>query len=339
MRATIHQIAKAAGVSIATVSRVLNKSDHPVNAETSRRVWQVAAELGYRTNYVARGLRTEQTRTIGVITDDIVSDFTPPIVRAVQDRLKQDGYYCVIVSADRNPVTQAEAVDDMLSHGVDGVVFVESWHHSALGLLEQAGKPYVYVHRQFGQTFYPSVVPDETHGSRLAVRHLIELGHRRIGYINGPQHYYVSDIRLAGYQCELELAGVAFDPALVQRGDWKVESGYQAMQLILQQAERPTAIFAANDLMAVGAIYAIQDSGLATPEDVAVVGYDNRDIAALVRPALTTVTLPCYEMGEEAAAVLLRLLAAVERNLDEEDHAETKVSGRLIVRQSCGARQ
>jgi LacI family transcriptional regulator len=295
--------------------------------------------VGYRTNYVARGLRTERTRTIGVITDDIVSDFTPPIVRAVQDRLKKDGYYCVIISADRNPITQAEAVDDMLARGVDGVVFVESWHHSALGLLERAGRPYVYVHRQFEQTFYPSVVPDESYGSRLAVQHLLRLGHRRIAYINGPQHYYVSDIRLAGYRTELELASIAVDPALVQRGDWTVASGYQAMQTILQQNERPTAVFVANDLMAVGALYAIQDAGLRTPQDVAIVGYDNRDIAALVRPALTTVTLPCYEMGQEAAVVLLRLLAPNGHNPDHEDRTEVKVCGRLIVRQSCGALQ
>ena len=339
MRVTIHQIAQAAGVSIATVSRVLTNSAHPVSTDTSRRVWQAADELGYRPNYVARGLRTEQTYTVGVITDDIVSDFTPPIVRAVQDRLKKDGYYCVIISADRNPDVQAEAVEDMLDRGVDGVVFVESWHHSALGLLEQAGKPYVYVHRQFEQTFYPSVVPDEFYGSRLAVRHLLDRGHRRIAYINGPQHYYVSDIRLEGYRTELNLAGIAFDPGLVARGTWKVESGYQAMQTILQQGDPPTAVFVANDLMAVGAIYAIQDAGLRTPQDIAIVGYDNREIAALVRPALTTVTLPCYEMGEEAAALLLRLLTPNGHEAEQEERTELKVRGRLIVRQSCGAEQ
>ncbi len=336
MPITIRQIAEAAGVSVATVSRVLNRSAHPVHAETSQRVLAIATQLGYRPNYMARGLRTDRTHIIGVVTDDITGLFTPPMVRALQDRLQHDGYHCVIINADRDPARQEEAVRELLAHGVDGVVFVESWHHSVTSLLTEVNKPYVYVHRQFDQTFYPSVVPDELYNARLAVRHLIQLGHRRIGYINGPTNYYVSAMRLEAYQYELALAGITLDAQLVLPGDWQLATGYRAMQMMLRLAEPPSAIFAANDMMAAGAIYAIQDANLSVPADIAVVGYDNREVAVVIRPALTTVTLPCYEMGKRSAELLLQLLNQPEEATGVTGREEIKVRGHLIVRDSCG---
>ncbi len=332
MPATLHDVAEAAGVSIATVSRVLNNSSHPVNAATRARILETAEKLDYRPNVMARGLRTDRTHAIGVITDDITSPFSPLIIRGIQDRLKQAGYTCVIVSADWDPDIEQEAIHDLVSRSIDGVIFVESWHRSANETLDLAGRPYVFVHRQFDVGYRYSVAPDEVYGAKLAVDHLLQLGHVRIGFVNGPTHYYASTDRLQGYREAIAPSGIAFDEQLVARGDWEAASGYAAMQQILAASTLPTAVFVANDHMALGAIYAIWDAGLNVPADIAIVAYDDRPIAAIFRPSLTTVTLPCYEMGQASAELLLDRMAD-----KDEPIGEVKIRGRLIVRESCGA--
>jgi DNA-binding LacI/PurR family transcriptional regulator len=164
------------------------------------------------------------------------------------------------------------------------------------------------------------------------VQHLIGLGHRRIGYINGPEDWHNSRDRLAGYTDTLANHSIAVDPPLIQAGDWEFESGYSAAGILLDLPERPTAIFAGNDLMALGAIYRIQDAGLAVPGDIAVIGYDNRDFTKIFRPKITTVGLPVYEMGRTAAELLLQQITE-----GKSEFAELKVKGRLHVRETCGA--
>ena len=335
MPVTIRQLAKAAGVSIATVSRVLNNTNHPVNEETRQRILKLAQEMSYRPNQVARSLRTERSGMIGIIADDISkTPFSPLIVRGIQDYMASAGYYCMIINADWNPEKEKEAMHDLMNRSTDGVIFVETWHNSINIDLDVANKPYVFVHRLFTNSSTYSVIPDEIYGARIAVNHLLKLGHRRIGYINGPENYYSSAERLRGYQLELEEMGIPFDPALTARGDWNATSGYEGAKQLLANPQRPTAIFAANDVMALGAIYAIQDAKLRVPEDIAIVGYDDREIASLVRPSLTTVILPCYDMGWASAAMLLNLLKGRADNVDE-----IKIRGLLIVRQSCGAQE
>lgn len=332
MPVTIRDVAEAAGVSIATVSRVLNNKDHPVGAATRQRILHTAEGLGYRPNIAARSLRTERSSTVGVIADDIIGPFATRIIRGIQDRLKPEGYLCVIISADWDPDAEREAIHDLASRSIDGIIFSETWHKAAVELLDVASKPYVFVHRQFAVPGQFSAIPDEMFGAQLATSHLLRLGHRRIGYINGPEHYYASEVRLQGYQAVLAGAGIAYDPDLVARGDWAVDGGYAAACRLLRSEPRMTALFAGNDLMAAGAIYALRDAGLHVPEDVAVVGYDDREISRIFRPALTTVTLPCYEMGQASAQMLLDRMAG-----RSEIGEEVKVSGHLIVRQSCGS--
>lgn len=332
MPVTIREVADAAGVSIATVSRVLNDKPHPVGEATRRRILSLAEEMGYRPNQAARSLRTERSATIGIITDNIDSPHSTMMIRGIQDRVKEAGYICVVISADWDPKTEREAIHDLASRSIDGIIFAETWHRSANEILALSNKPFVFVHRQFGSEHPHSVTPDEVFGARLAVGHLLGLGHRRIGYINGPAEYYASADRLAGYYLELAEHGIACDPALVMRGDWQVESGYAAAVELLNVHPRPTAIFAGNDLMAAGAMYAVFDAGLRVPQDVAFVGYDNREIARIFRPSMTTVTLPLYGMGEASAQMLLNLLAG-----NGEPQAEVKIRGRLIIRESCGA--
>jgi LacI family transcriptional regulator len=330
MAVTIHEIAEAAGVSIATVSRALNNAGHTVNQETKMRILAIASELGYQPNQAARNLRTERSSVIGIVADDIVSPFTPVIIRGIQDFFKQAGYSCLITNTDWDPDKELAAIDEIAGH-TQGIIFVESWHRSINPKLDQAQKKYVYVHRMYASSYLHSVVPDEVYGAQVAVRHLIGLGHQHIAFINGPERYYASIDRLKGYQLELESAGIPFEPSLVERGDWDVVTGHAAMRKLLDNNPQPTAVFAANDLMALGAIHAIQDAGLRVPQDIAIVGYDDREIAALTRPSITTVSMPCYEMGETAAQMLLDLLTE-----DAEPLEEQKIRGELIVRESSG---
>ena len=332
MAVTIREISEAAGVSVATVSRALNNSDHPINPETKQRILDLAQQLGYYPNHVARSLRTDRSPIIGIICDDITSVFTTAIVRGIQDRLKADDYFCIVINTDWDPASEQRAIRDLAGHSIEGIIFAETTHQSANVELNIEDKKHVFVHRLFPIGYPNSVIPDEMYGSRLAVSHLIRLGHRRIGHIAGSKEYFSAEERLQGYRQELAAAGIPYDPTLVEPGGFDVEPGYAAAQKLLDLPEPPTAIFAANDLIALGTIYAAQDKGLRVPEDLAIVGYDDKEIASLSRPKLTTVTLPCFEMGQASAEHLLALI----RN-EETPNEEIKIKGKLIIRESCGA--
>lgn len=334
MAVTIRQVAEAANVSVATVSRALSNSNHPMSAETRQRIVELAQKMGYHPNQVARSLRTERSPIIGVICDDITSAFTTAIVRGIQDRLKADGYFCIIINTDWNPQNEQRAIQDLAGHSIEGIIFTETTHQFANQELNLDDKKYVFVHRLFPKDYAHSVVPDETYGGRLAVDHLIGLGHRRIGHIKGAPTYYSSEDRFQAYRAALQEAGIPFDEALVEIGNYDVENGYKAAQKLLDLPEPPTAIFAGNDLTALGTIYAAQDKGLRVPDDLAIVGYDDQQIASLARPTITTVTLPCFQMGQASAELLLSLLTKGETAQDE-----IKVKGELIIRESCGSGQ
>ena len=332
MPVKLEDVAKASGFSVPTVSRVLASSNYPVNAATREKILAVAQSLGYKPNLSARSLRTDRSNTIGIIIDDLVSPFTPPIVRGIQDYLTEYDYLSLIVNSDWNPALEQEAIRTLLSRPVDGIIFVEYSHLALSTDLEQSKKPHVFVHRLFGTPIKNSVVPDDHYGGALAVRHLIALGHKRIAFIGGPQAWHSSTQRLEGYKSELIANNIEFDPALVQLSDWELEGGYRAAQNLLGLPQRPTAIFSANDLMALGAIRAIQDAGANVPNDIAVVGYDNRDLAKIVRPRITTVSMPVYEMGWAAAEILLKQITD-----GREERDEIKIQGQLFIRDSCGS--
>ncbi len=280
---------------------------------------------------MARSLRTDRTHTIGIIVDDIVTPFSPLIVRGVQDVLTCHEYLGLVVNTDRSQALEQDAIASLISRPVDGFVFVESVYRKATDELERSGKPYVFVHRLFDSSIQNSVVPDDYNNAALAVRHLLGLGHRRIAHIRGPEGWHPAERRLAAYLDEMAAAGLHPDPAYVQLSTWEAPSGYEACRQLLALPERPTAVFAANDWIALGAIYAIQDAGLRVPQDVAVVGYDNQEFTRRVRPPITTVSLPAYRMGVRAAEILWEKLEGAQGDVDEE-----KVPGQLYVRSSCG---
>jgi len=334
MPVTLTELARAAGCSVSTVSRALNSSDHPVNDATRERILALANELGYRPNMTARGLKMDRTFTIGLIVYNIGSPFTPVLIRGIQEYLKQRDYFSILISTDWDPELESEAVHQLISRSIDGVIFVESWRDESNNTLDLANKPYVFVYRLFNGSYANSVIMDDAFGARLAVEHLINLGHRRIAFIAGPQGWEASKERLEGYRAVLAENKLPYDPALVETGNWEVQSGYQATKNYLSMPDKPTAIFAANDFMALGAIYAIQDAGLNAPNDVAVVGYDDREFASFSKPTITTVCPPSFEMGQKVAQLILD-------RIENQTEVETpvRVPGRLIVRESCGSKQ
>ncbi len=332
MTVTLEDVARASGFSLPTVSRVLSESSYPVSAATRQRVLEVAGRLGYTPNLAARGLRTNRSSAVGIVVDDIMSPFVPPILRGIQDRIAEDDLSSVVVNADWNPAMEQKAISGLLSRRVDGILFVEYSHLAVNEELERSGKPHVFAHRLFGASIKNSVVPDDAYGAALAVNHLLRLGHTRIGFISGPASWHSARGRYEGYVATLARRSIALDPALVEYGDWETDSGYAAARALLRTDAPPTAIFAANDLMALGALYAAQDAGLRVPQDVAVVGYDNRDFARIVRPRMTTVSMPVYEMGRIAAELLVRQISNGKEQADE-----IKVRGELLIRETCGA--
>lgn len=332
MRVTLVEVARAAGVSVATTSRVLSRSPYPVSEETRRRVLEAAQTLGYEPNLLARSLRTDQSLTIGIIVENILSPFVSPIVRGIQEYLRPRHYIGIILNSDRDPEVEAWALRSLSTRRIDGVILVETYRRSSEEITELAAVPHVFIHRIFDSERAHSVMADDVYGARLAVRHLAQLGHRRIAFIGGLEGWDGSVKRRIGYQDELAANGITFDEQLVRAGDWGVQSGYDATRELLALTARPTAIFAANDLMALGAIYAAQEAGLRVPGDLAVVGYDDRDFAGYIRPAITTIRMPCEEMGCAGAEMLLNLIEGKTSVT-----GPIRIRGELRVRESCGA--
>jgi LacI family transcriptional regulator len=332
MPAKLKDIARESGFSISTVSRVLNNSPYPVSASAREKILETSHTMGYRPNMVARSLRTNQTNTVGILVDDLLSPFTPPVVRGIQDQLKESKFISLIVNSDWDFEQEQAGIESLLSRPVDGIIFVEYSHLTSSDALTNANKPGVFVHRLFGTPIKNSVVPNDIYGACLAMDHLIHLGHRSIAYISGLENWHNSKERLEGYKKTLEKYGIPLVDEWIRLGDWEVGGGYGATQSLLRLSNRPSAIFAANDLMALGSIYAIQDAGLTVPDDIAVVGYDNREFTWIVRPNITTVEMPVYEMGRIAAEILLRQIVDGTR-----ENEEVKVKGELIIRDTCGA--
>ena len=333
MAVTLAEIARLADVSVSTVSRALSNHNYPLKEKTRQEILRLAEQMGYKPNLVARSLQNNRTHLVGVIVDRMQSPFSAATVQGIQDGLRNAGYSISIAYSNRDQALVIEAINSFYSRQVDGIVILNSWLHTYNDpILSMQDRPFVFVNRVFSNCMQNCVGPGDRYGAQLATQHLFDLGHRRIGYINGVEEWIEAQDRLAGYRDILVKNGLPVDEALIKHGDWGVESGYHATQDLLALNERPTAIFAANDIMALGAIYAIQEAGLRTPGDIALVGYDDRDFAAWIRPALTTVQMPSFEMGQAAARLLLQQIA------QEEPEDATQIPGKLIVRESCGAK-
>lgn len=333
MTATIREVALAAGVSIATVSRVVSGSKHCVSAATRRRVLAAVARLRYQPNLVAQGLKSRVTHTIGLIVPDISNPFFPAIVRGIEDVANQAGLAVLLCNTYEDLSKERSYLALLRKRMVDGLIFATVGANTEhLKMLQRQRMPSVLIARAPGGVDMDAVLVDNRRGEREAVEHLLRLGHRRIAFIGGPAILPVALERLAGYRDALTAAGVRFDPALVFDGGFRPEGGAAAAEALLRRRVKFTAIVAANDLMAIGAMEGLRRHGRRVPRDVAVVGYDDITFASLVAPPLTTVAQPKYQMGRLAMERLLELLnggASRPRRLVLEP--------RLVVRKSCGS--
>jgi len=331
---TIRDVALYAGVSVATVSRVINDSAHKVHGTTRRRVLRAVARLGYHPNAVAQGLRRGTTRTIALIVPDITNPFFPAVARGVEDVARRHGYALVLGNTDGDPARERAYLDILRKRWVDGVLFASaSGDARPLRALRAGEVPAVLIAREATDGEIDTVLVDSFAGMRLATSHLLRLGHRRIAYIGGPRGLPVARERLRGYHQALHDHGIRPDPRLVVAGDFRVDGGRAAMRRLLARQRAFTALVAANDLMAIGAMEVLRAAGRRIPEDVAVVGFDDIPFAAFVEPPLTTVAQPTYRLGALAMERLLALMRG-----EAVDARRMVLKPQLVVRRSCGAR-
>ena len=326
-RITLREVAEAAGVHASTASRALNEDTREVvNPQTVARVMRAAERLGYTPNPIARGLRTNRTMTVGIVIPDIGNPLFGPIIAGVEERLGAEGYSLLIADADReDPASTASIVNTLIERRTDGLILATSSREDDLvDDLARRGVPTVLVNRTVDSSPIPSIVGDDHAGIGLAVRHLVDLGHRRIGHIAGPLALSTGMSRYQAFLTWAKSLGVDVADDAVEEAEWyQVQPGFDAASALLERRPDVTAIVCANDLLALGAYRAIRARGLEVGADISVTGYNDMPLLDLMQPPLTSVRVPYRQMGSEAAAMLLSMV-----NSDGE-HAKP-VSMRLV---------
>ena len=326
--ATLQMVAQAAGVSASTVSRILNGTA-VVSPEKKQAVDEAIASLGFVPNPVARGLAGGRTLSVGVVTQSIDSPFYGVALRGIEDELDRAGYSPLFVSGHWNASQEARCIEMLRSRRVDGIIVLTGRLSDAV--LKQTAKalPVVATGRRLKAPNLFSLDFDNFEGARLATEHLISLGHRRIAFIAGNAEHPDANERLRGYRAGLQAAGIAYDAGLVVPGLFHEESGMLATERLLDTRQRFTALFAANDQMALGACLALQRRSLRVPQDVSVMGFDDVSMARYSIPPLSTIHHPAYELGQGAAAAMLRLLRG--------EKSDFSLPGpRVVARESTG---
>lgn len=331
---TISDVARRAGVSPATVSRVLQGAAN-VHPDTRERVEQAIAELGYVPSAVARGLRSKRTRSLALVVPDITNPFWTTVVRGVEDIAHEQDYSVLLGNTDENPVKQQRYLDFLIGQQVDGVIIAPYDSDAGkLDTLRRRNIPTVIVDRRIEGWDVDSVLGDSLAGARALVRHLIELGHRRIALISGPALTSTAEDRVAGYCLALAEAGIPVDPALIRRGEYRAASGAELTHRLLDEGLKPTAIFAGNNAIALGVIEALVKRGVRIPQDMALVSFDDLPNTSHLFPFLTVMAQPAYDLGVNAAQLLLS-------RLDSDGSLRPRhvvLPPRLIIRHSCGSR-
>jgi LacI family transcriptional regulator, galactose operon repressor len=315
---TLRDVAIRAGVHPATASRALNPETRIlVSEDTARRVLDAAEALGYSPNPVARSLRTRRSHTVGVLIPDLNNPLFPPMVRGLEDRLAAAGYVALIGNTDSDDRRERMVFDQMRARHVDGLVLATArLHHPLLAEAARAEIPVVLINRLAQDYSFPSVSVDNERGVRMAVSHLAGLGHRRIAHIAGPQEMSTGLSRYRGFVTAMESSGLPVDSDLVVFAKaFTVEEGVRCARLLLDHGAGPdgsagcTAIAAGNDMLAVGCYAALDEAGLSCPEDISVVGFNDMPFIDRLRPPLTTIRFPHYQVGTEAAQLLLERIA------------------------------
>ena len=328
---TIKDVAREAGVSVATVSRVYNNSD-AVRAATRRHVQAVGLRLGYAPNGAARSLITSKTNTIGVLLPDLYGEFFSEVLRGIDQSVQRSGYH-LLVSSSHDKAHEIDAMLRSMRGRVDGVIVMSPNMDARDAVRRLADRfPVVVLNCAVKGDPLDAIVVANFEGARAMVRHLIALGHRRVALITGAERNFDALERRRGYRAALREAGIALVPAWEVAGDFSEGSGHRAARELLRAEPAPTAIFASNDAMAIGALSALREAGHRIPEDVAVAGFDDIPMARYMNPSLSTVHVDISALGERATARLLELLHNAGPHAKRREIVPTTLS----IRASCG---
>jgi len=330
-KVTIHDVAAEAGVSFGTVSRVINNDVH-VKKETRERVLDVVEKLNYVANRQARSLAGGKTNSIGVLVPDLGTGYIGEIIRGIDAELSLADLDLILYTTHRTPTKEANYVANLASGMVDGLLLVlPRQPQDLVKTMQQRRFPFVLIDHQGTGQDCPAVGAMNWSGGYNATEYLISLGHKRIGFITGSMDLGCAVDRLAGYRSALKTNHIPEDEALIYEGNFDQPDGYVGASALLDLTHPPTAIFASNDVMAMGVMDAVRNRGLRVPEDISVVGFDDIPQASLVRPALTTINQPLEKMGRVATQVLLSMLENPEK-----ETTRIELPTQLVIRDSCG---
>ena len=330
---TIKDIARRANVSFATVSRALNNKTG-VRETTRRKVLQLAKQMSYTPNAIARGLVNKRTQTLGLILPDITNPFYPEVARGIEEGAAASGFSIFLCNTNWESNREAHYLRLLAEQRVDGIILapidneVEALEHRLTGTI-----PVVYVSNAPVGTQHGFVVIDNILGGFVATEHLIQAGYGRIGFVGSTEDSLTIEERLEGYRRALKKYGLPVEKKFIQLGEFKEEAGYKIIRSMIAGGDFPRAVFAENDLLALGVLHGVKASGLSVPEDVAIVGFDDIPVASYPEVQLTTMSQPTYEMGKKSVEILLDQIQA----FDQPPSARIQqicLEPRLIVRRS-----
>lgn len=333
----IKDVAKKAGVSTTTVSHVINETRF-VSDELRQRVMDAMQSMDYHPNILARSLRSGKSKTIGLIVPDISNLFFAEIARKVEDRGLEYGYSVILCNTDDDHAKEAGYIDVLITKKVDGIIFISAGYEGEnLYKLLNNKIPIVIADRSLGDVVTDVVLVDNWMGGYTATKYLLELGHRKIACISGPSSLTPSAQRVEGFHQALKDAAIEINYCLVIPGDFRSVGGEKAMNSLLECDKKPTAVFACNDMMALGAMRAINNRGLRVPEDISLVGFDDIPISQCVYPAITTVAQPIEELGSIVVKYLIERIEYKNsrRKGEEPDYRTTVLETKLVKRDSC----
>jgi len=331
--ATIFDVARAARVSASTVSHVVNGTRF-VSDDARARVQSAIESLGYRPNALARSLRRGRSHTLGLILPDSANPYFAEIGRELETAAFEAGFSVVLCNSGNDPEKERLYVNVLARNQVDGILLVAAGDRAEIvPSLSEKELPVVMLDREAARPGLDCIIADNVAGGRLATHHLVELGHRRIACVSGPPRVSSSAQRLAGYRKALAEAGLRFDARLVRPGDFRPESGWAAARKLLALPRPPTAIFACNDLMAMGVLRAAHELGRSVPGELAVIGYDDIELSRYTIPPLSTVAQPKREMAREALRLMTQRLGSGSPGPVPQ---RLRLPVSLTVRQTCG---
>ncbi len=330
-KVTIKDVAKHAGVTAAVVSRVFNNDETlNIKEETRAAVFEAIKTLDYRPNSIARSLRTSTSNAVGVLVPDIMNPFFTEIIKGIQIASKLSDFSIVLCDTSDNPEDEKRYIDVLRSQLVDGIILGSSYvEDDVIDTLTHSDMKYVMLNRASSNSPAPYVKTNDTKGLMLAVQHLVELGHKKIAHLTGPLYADTALRRLEGYRKALKQYGIEYNSKYIVETKFDEESGYEACKELLKLDERPTAICAANDLVAIGAMRAISEAGLRVPDDISIVGYNDIWVASRLAPPLTTIHTPLLEMGQLSFQMLMDCI-------NEKDDVQEKIvlEPFLVIRES-----